>query len=126
MIGAILAFSILASAHPVKAQCTPLTLTVNGSSSVTVKSRRYANRGWNGEQLRYASRDDQRDSDNYAKRRHIGVVHKNLPTATWPNASREHQLPGAKRSRHVRGDGDKPQRRLCYCDGYGYVRTTGT
>jgi hypothetical protein len=27
MIGAILAFSILASAHPVQAQCTPLTLT---------------------------------------------------------------------------------------------------
>lgn len=36
MIGAVLAFSILASAHPVHAQCSPLTLTANGSSRVTV------------------------------------------------------------------------------------------
>jgi hypothetical protein len=36
MIGAILAFSILASAHPVQAQCTPVTLTVNGSGGATV------------------------------------------------------------------------------------------
>ena len=36
MIAAVLMFSIIASAHPVQAQCTPLTLTVNGSSSVTV------------------------------------------------------------------------------------------
>lgn len=36
MIAAVLAFSIIASAHPVHAQCTPVTLTVNGSSSVTV------------------------------------------------------------------------------------------
>lgn len=36
MIGAVLAFSIFATAHPAHAQCTPLTLTANGSSSVTV------------------------------------------------------------------------------------------
>ena len=36
MIAAVLALSLFASAHPAKAQCTPLTLTVNGSSSVTV------------------------------------------------------------------------------------------
>lgn len=36
MIGAVLALAMIASAHPVKAQCTPLTLTVNGSSSATV------------------------------------------------------------------------------------------
>lgn len=36
MIGAVLALAMIASAHPVQAQCTPLTLTVNGSSSATV------------------------------------------------------------------------------------------
>lgn len=38
MIGAVLAFSIFATAHPAHAQCTPLTLTANGSSSVTVSA----------------------------------------------------------------------------------------
>ncbi len=35
-IPAILALAIVASAPPAHAQCTPLTLTVNGSSSATV------------------------------------------------------------------------------------------
>jgi len=36
MMAAVLAFSIITSAHPVKAQCAPLTLTANGSSSLSV------------------------------------------------------------------------------------------
>ena len=36
MMAAVLAFSIITSAHPVKAQCAPLTLTANGSSSLPV------------------------------------------------------------------------------------------
>lgn len=36
LIAAALALSVLASAHPAHAQCTPLTLTVDGSSSATV------------------------------------------------------------------------------------------
>ncbi|PYT81399.1 MAG: hypothetical protein DMG40_09590 [Acidobacteria bacterium] len=35
-IAALLALAIIASAPPAHAQCVPLTLTVNGSSSVTV------------------------------------------------------------------------------------------
>lgn len=36
IVGAVLALSLFASAAPAHAQCTPLTFTANGSSSVTV------------------------------------------------------------------------------------------
>ena len=125
MIAAVLMFSIIASAHPVQAQCTPLTLTVRQQQRNRV-SGEHADRRRRRDQLRHASSDDQCDSCNYPQWKCAGDLHQELPTAARADPTRKHQLRCAQCSGRLRGNGDEQQRRLGYRDGYGYVKTAAT